>query len=72
MQVCLICLLAHLSSISTQVTFLLQVACLHHLPQSPRVSNIQLHIPGVVILHQQPTVSVVVFVVKAVIHKTEF
>ena len=72
LQLCLICLLAHLSSISTPVTFLLQVAYFYHLTRSPRVNNIQLHIPGVVILPQQPIVSVVVFVVKAGIHKTEF
>lgn len=59
LHLCLICLLAHLSSISTPVTLLLQVAYFYHLPQSPRVSNIQLHIQGVVILPQQPIVSVV-------------
>lgn len=72
LQLCLICLLAHLSSVSTPMTLLLQVAHFYHLPQSPRVNNIRLRIPGVVILAQQPIVSVVVFVVEAGIHKTEF
>lgn len=67
MQLCLVCLLAHLSS----VTLLLPVAHFYHLRRSPRGDNVHLRIPGAVTLPQQPVVSALFVVVKAGVHKTD-